>query len=576
MWRAILYVKFPQSRLPPMKVLSLHHGHDTSVTAFEDGRIVYHLELERLLSIKHFTGVQRPNAIPFVLENHVLPQLGWLYRDIDVINLGSTSVFGFDAWHETPFRRAISCNNCLDKPWHQWQENFQGKSQTFITVNHHVAHMAYAYYTSPFDHALLFSYDGEGDFECSSGHGVGNGNRLEYQGDLRHFVCDGLKNNSIGYTFAALGNLFPFVGKDELASAGKAMGFSSYGTPRDEWRAAVRHVIGQWLPHPQELVDRLGLDRTQVEDANHAVSRDLMATIQSECERYVAETVKRLRQMTGEDQLCLCGGCALNVLINSYLIEQGVKRLYVPPACSDCGVSLGGALYYWHNVCGAPHQPCGWHNPYLGDPVCNKHIVQEIFQGVCSNPNYTDLVAKLLPYDKLFIECAQRMSRGAIIAWAQDRGEIGPRALGNRSILCSPAIPGMKDTLNFKVKHREWWRPFAPICLSEHATEWFEIDHEQPYMLEAPRVRPEKAGQIPAVVHVDGTARLQTVRSDQNWKLYQLLQAFHQVTQIPILLNTSLNGRGQPIANDVKRILNLLVDTELDYAVVDNFLVGKK
>jgi len=261
----------------------------------------------------------------------------------------------------------------------------------------------------------------------------------------------------------------------------------------------------------------------------------------------------------GNRPLCIGGGCGLNVQINSRLLNDGVvERLYVPPACSDCGLSSGAALYYYHSIYGGDFNGLWWHDPYAGTDIMNKELLAQF---------------EPLKFHKVLESAAPRLANGEIAAWCQGRSEIGPRALGNRSILADPRREDMKDIINKRIKRRQYWRPFAPVCLEEDASEWFEIDHPQPYMLEAPMVRREKASTIPAVVHADGSSRLQTVNKWQNRRLYRLLSEFKKLTGVPILLNTSLNRKGYPICNDVKIVLDLLDGTSLDFAVVGNYLI---
>ena len=553
-----------------MKILSLHGGHDSTITLFEDGNILYHMELERVIEFKHFQANMYPHYMMDALYA-VLKFYGWSLEDIDVINLGSPVLDGMQCWDRTPF---IVPPIISSQTYTEWEGDWPRKNQKYIFVNHHVAHMAYAYYTSPFNMSLLFAYDGMGDNEVNTTHGVGYNGRLIFEGDILFSNPYHLEPNAIGQLYGNLCVVFKFLGNnniynDVLAVPGKAMGLSSYGKPVDKWRSKVREKVRKQESTFNDI-DVLKTELLQDLELRPdcQISQNLLATIQDECEQYVADTISILVEKTGLRKLCLSGGCALNVLINSNLINKKViDYLYVPPACSDCGVSLGGAFYYWHNVLGKEFTP-KWHTPYVGVYLHNVDRMMEI-------ANDLGLFVMTYPTDVLYKIIASLLRDGKMIGWAQDQAEIGPRALGNRSILCNPAIPDIKDKLNEKVKHREWWRPFAPVCLAEYASEWFEIDHEQPYMLEAPLVKEDKRGLIPGVTHVDNTARLQTVKLEQNEKLYKLLTVFYNKTGIPMLLNTSLNDKGKPIANSVDSILKLLKNTELDLVVIGNSVISK-
>lgn len=547
-----------------MKIISLHNGHDASVTAMEDGRILYHWELERHYEKRYIVGIYHGNLLAETLVGYCLPKLGWTVKDIDAICFAG--LYNEEQWSHTEFAPIIKDKHydALKTPSIQWKDQWRGREMRFFASLHHLNHMAYSYYTSPFDKALLFAYDGLGDFNITTMYGIGTGSEIECK---HNFLVDEppLLCNRIGLAFGALQKIFPFFTGIELGVPGKAMGLSSYGKPRDQWRAPIREFIsgyGRHMSEIQKIADDLGLRGHGPESS---VAQDFLATLQSESERYVVDLLTHLRDKHGIRKLCLSGGCALNVLINSKVVPL-FDQVHIPPACSDTGQSLGTVLYYWHHVLKYPHNGMSWHSPYLGDGLIDLELISNY------KTQYRNLTHKR--FDSGLVDrVATLLAEEKLVAWAHGRCEIGPRALGNRSILCSPTQPKMKDTLNQKVKHREWWRPFAPVCLAEDYKNWFEIEHEQPYMLEAPQVRkPELVG---AITHVDGTARLQTVRKAQNPLLHELISKFKEKTGIPMLLNTSLNGQGKPIANSVRAILDLLESSNLDYAVIDNYLFYK-
>lgn len=565
-----------------MKIISLHNGHDAAITAFEDGQILGHWELERVLNIKHFCGVDHSNEIADVLYNHVLPKLGWLQKDIDILVFA-----GCTEWRKTEFKNIVPKYDMLNNlmPYAESTAVLRDGITTVKTysVVHHVNHMAYAYFTSPFNKSLLFSYDGIGD-KTSSMAALGIDNKILVTHIFSQSVPIGTTNNGIGLAYSYLGRVFPFLGTDLLATAGKAMGLSSYGKPRDEWRKVIRSVITEWMPKPERLITELNLNKSDLADPMNKVAQDLMATIQDELELYLCETIKALKNephgvktiLKDIENLCLSGGCALNVQANTRLLtEKIIKNLYVPPACSDCGISIGAGLFVWHHILDNPFSGVAWHDPYKGDTLYNHPDEIKDFE-VWLKQNYPTIKAhKFISDSQVILNAATNLFNNKIIAWAQDRAEIGPRALGNRSILANPCNPDSKDIVNAKVKHREFWRPFAPIVIDSEAHDWFELDHNQPYMLEAPLALKEYSNRIPAVVHVDGTARAQTVSKTTNEKLWLLLKDFKMLKGVGVLLNTSLNDRGRPIANDLKDILNLLRDSELDVAYVGKWRFTK-
>lgn len=335
-----------------MKIISLHNGHDSSITAFEDNVILFHWELERVLNEKHFCAYDKGNEVAEVLYKHCLPRLNWKPEDIDIIGFTSDS-----EWFKTEFANFIPIYNALEykKPWAHGRIKLRNSNRDIdcYSVIHHVNHAAYAYYTSPFTNTLVYTYDGIGDL-VSGIYGIGEGNQLTILGELTKDPPFGLKPNAIGLTYSYLYRLFPFLNKGshvELSCAGKIMGLSSYGKPRNEWRESIRSVLNEWMPRPERLIKELSLNTTDLLDPMNAVTQDLSATIQDEAELFVLESIKTIKENFNKENLVMAGGCALNVQINSRLVnERVVKRLWVPPACSDAGLSIGNGLYIWWNI----------------------------------------------------------------------------------------------------------------------------------------------------------------------------------------------------------------------------------
>jgi carbamoyltransferase len=557
----------------------MHNGHDSSVTAFEDGKIVLHMELERHFGIKHLPGVDFGNAVGETLD-FSLSKLGWRHEDIDSVIFCGLRDWGGN-WTNTEFAEVTKNRvylNKIDQPCVTWSHWWRGLAMKFVGITHHVNHMAYSYYTSPFTDSVLFAIDGKGDFGINSTYGIGSGSAMKYLGNTSWDNSMEIPFANIGIAYSLLGVLFPFLGLDPLACAGKAMGLSSYGEAVDEWRTPVKNILFpedmceytdevdslSWVATKRTIERLKSLIDINYSDPGSKDVQNLMATIQDEFERYMVNVAKKLSDHYGIRAICIGGGCALNCQANSRILkERAVDKLYIPPACSDTGLSMGAGLYYWHNILGNEFKGCPRHNPYLGDCVLINHESSK------------KITKKSFETESLLDLVATKLAEGKIIAWAQGRSEVGPRALGNRSILCAPYPNEMKNIVNAKIKHREFWRPFAPVCMEEFASEWFEIDHPQPYMLECPLVRCEKRSLIPAVTHVDGTARIQTVNEQDNALLYGLLKKFKEKTKIPLLMNTSLNDRNKPIANDSRTIINMLENTELDYAVINNDFYGK-
>jgi len=456
-----------------MKYISIHNGHDSSVTAFDGAEIVMHFELERYYNKKHFCGSSFNNEIAESVDI-VLNRLGWNIEDIQTIVMGGLYPWSGGDWSKSEFKDIVTgmqYKRSLSQPYSMWSSIWRGRKRTFVAVTHHVNHMAYSYYTSPFNQSALLAIDGRGDFATNTAYGLGEKNKLTYFGNTNWDNKDDIAYNNIGITYSCLGRLFPFLGFDPLGAAGKAMGLSSYGKPVDHWRKNVRDVLfpndisgyddelGVWATTKatiETLKSTMSMTMT-FDDPRSKSAQDLMATIQDEVELYMVETVKKLGTIYEQDKMCLSGGCALNCQANTRIIqEKAIEKLYIPPACSDSGLSIGAGLYYWHNILGNDFQGRKNHTPYLGDSLLGQN-----------ESHSKSLNAVELTEDELIEKTTEKLMAGKIIAWAQGRSEIGPRSLGNRSIFCLPSPAKMKDVINEKVKHREFWRPFAPICTLE-------------------------------------------------------------------------------------------------------------
>ena len=294
---------------------------------------------------------------------------------------------------------------------------------------------------------------------------------------------------------------------------------------------------------------------------------DVAHAVQKVLETVMVEWGKKIHATTRAENLCVAGGVGLNIDANKrFLDEVGFKRLFVQPAASDTGIALGCALWGAHQILGLPRF---WEmkSASLGRVYTEKEI-EAAFQ------KYTDRII-VRRSKNVSGEAAQLIARGKIIGWFQGGSEYGPRALGNRSILCDARDPHMKDIVNKKVKHREPWRPFAASVLAEKQREWFELDHPSPFMLLAASVVKEKRSLVPSIVHVDGTCRIQSVTREQNAPYYELLQAFEKETGVPLVLNTSFNDAGEPIVETPEDALRCFLNTEMDVLVIEQYVVEK-
>jgi carbamoyltransferase len=294
--------------------------------------------------------------------------------------------------------------------------------------------------------------------------------------------------------------------------------------------------------------------------------RDMAASVQAVCEEVIFHLLTDLHRRTGLDAVCIAGGVAQNSVANGKLSRRTpFRRFYIPPAGHDAGTAIGAALWVQHQVLGQPRRIVK-QTAYTGSRFATSEVqafLQE--RGVAH---------RMVDDESLFAEVADCLAGGGVVGWFQGRAEFGPRALGNRSILADPRRTDAKDLLNAKVKRRESFRPFAPSILQEHVAEYFEVDDEVPYMEKVFPIRPEKQGVIPAVTHVDGSGRLQTVSEATNPRYYGLIRAFYERTGVPILLNTSFN-ENEPIVNSPEHALDCYLRTNMDMLVMENCVVRR-
>jgi carbamoyltransferase len=438
----------------------------------------------------------------------------------------------------------LSCVQC-DEPHFRWH---------FIA--HHLTHAASAFHASPFPRAAVLTLDGRGE-TTTTGYAVGNGTKLEWLGHV-HLP------NSLGLLYAEVTTYLGFLHScDEY----KVMALASFGKPRfhKDFRDIVRiGKRGQYIIKAPRLEERFGPARRPGEKLTRR-HYDIAASLQNVLEETVLELARWLHGQCSEENLCLAGGVALNCVMNARLRDDGpFRRVWVQPAAGDAGTALGAAL--WVDACarGADQRSYVMEHAYLGPGYSDAEI--EEF-----------LLWTKVPYRKLknvASETADLLVQDKIIGWFQGRMEFGPRALGARSILASPIHAHMQVRLN-EIKDREDFRPVAPVVLEEEAGNWFVGAHASPFMMFVHDVRRRKAKDIPAVRHVDGTARIQTVNREQCPRYYDLLKAFQARTGVPVLVNTSFNTRGEPIVCTPRDAVECFWTSPLDALVIGSYLLEK-
>jgi predicted NodU family carbamoyl transferase len=531
---------------------AIHAGHDGNACRL-DGSILLHLELERLTRTKHFFLM--PNEYPFIrctaLFDQALPvsprRTATICHSIhaDAFNLGDVT-FSFDDPRPPAMNRI-----------------FPGTAMCLL--DHHFAHACAAWLTRPpeMEEADILAYDGWGLYT----------DRVFF--DRSQKMVDS--------TVLGLGMLWAHVSWALFRNPqqeGKAMGLAAYGTPSSAMEdGLLEHlaVMSEFncTGDPAERIRKKSLLIPRAGDiigkryrtlAGDGWKRDLARTLQDLSRRLVLEYLAARRT---SENLCMAGGVALNGYINQALMEEGIyRRVHVPPACGDDGLALGACLWMaWRDGARRMNRPVdimygGRHYPV------DEALVRNLVLG-------TDMTIRHCPPPHLQSQTAGLLASGKIVGWYQGRSEIGPRALGNRSILADPRDPGMKDRLNARVKHREPFRPFAPAVLAERTDDWFVGVREGRYMLHICRFKDEARARVPSVVHVDGTGRIQTVRREDNDRFYDLLRAFENLTGVPILLNTSFNDNNEPIVDTPRDAFRTFASTEMDVLVLGDWIVEK-
>jgi carbamoyltransferase len=444
----------------------------------------------------------------------------------------------------------ILYNQVFDSDYPLLKEIFY-ECNEFKLMPHHNAHAACGYYQSEFDEALIFTFDGGGnDYGVINSTCVfeGKGNEIKqiYNSRIDYGVAYGM----LGQAMKEIPNNYD---ASALVYAGKVMGICAYGKVVDQLKDPIRRYYSHGSL--ETLGSEIGLDLT-----NHSIegqlSYDIAATSQFIFEELLFDFIKKYFE-NKKTNVVFSGGCALNVLFNQKLkeyITQNGFDLYVPPNPNDCGLSIGQYLLQTAQKI----KP----NPYSGFEILDEDNL--------------DTYSKKYNFQKSTPEkIVSLISSGKIGGVVRGYSEVGPRALGNRSIICDPSFKDMKDILNFKVKFREWFRPFAPVCREEDRNLYFENAYPSEYMSYAPTVRENYREKLPSITHFDGTARLQTARKDQHEFFYDILTEMNNVGKIPIILNTSFNIKGKPILTTIEDAFYVLENTELDFLVIQDTLIEK-
>ena len=459
-------------------------------------------------------------------------------------------------------------------------------------VEHHMAHLASAFFVSPFEEAAVVSVDGFGDF-ASSMWGVGRGKRIELA-DRIYFP------HSLGLFYLAITQ---YLGFPNYGDEYKVMGLAPYGQPTEmeKMRRLVKLLpegrfeleLDYFLHHSEGVAmvwengePTIGRVFSQSLEALFGPIRkkdepletkhwNIAASAQAMYEEAFFHILDHVQKKTNMKALALAGGCAMNSVANGKILERsGFKDVYVQSAAGDAGGAIGAAYAVWHQELGNPRgfemRHAYWGPEYSSDEIADllERRTNDLEEQACN-------VARIDDEADLCRRTAQAISEGKVIGWFQGRMEWGPRALGNRSILGDPRRADMKDILNLKIKRRESFRPFAPSILREQVKDWFETDYDVPFMLQVFQIQESRRHEIPAVTHVNGSGRLQTVTEDQNSRYYRLIKTFGDLTGVPILLNTSFN-ENEPVVCRPEEALSCFLRTKMDVLVIGDYLIERR
>ena len=584
--------------------------HDSAAALVRDGEIVSAAQEER------FTRKKHDSRFPSNAVEYCLSQEGIGLSDVDFVAFYDKPFLKFERLLETyvafaprglrsfamamPLwvREKLFQKNLLHNELKQFSKEFDWE-HSLLFAEHHQSHAASAFYPSPFEDALILTMDGVGEWATTS-VALGSGNKLEIIKEI-HFP------HSLGLLYSAFTY---YTGFKVNSGEYKVMGLAPYGSPR-----FAKQILDHLIDLKADGSFRLNLDyfnyctgltmtnskfdslfegpRRKPEELLTQRHMDLAASVQVILEEVVLRMTRALAAETGKKNLCLAGGVALNCVANGRLLRDGrFERIWIQPAAGDAGGALGAALAAYHSFKGQPRKPnrcCdNMKGSYLGPEFSQVEIERRL---TATRAKYM-----VLGDDELLDACADALESEKAVGWFQGRMEFGPRALGGRSILGDARSPKMQSMLNLKVKFRESFRPFAPSVLREHVCEWFELDQDSPYMLLVANVLEQRRkpmteaeqglfgieklniprSDIPAVTHVDYSARIQTVHKETNPRYYALIRRFNERTGCPVIVNTSFNVRGEPIVGTPEDAFRCFMGTDMEVLAIGNCFLRKE
>lgn len=570
--------------------INAFHG-DASACIYKDGQLIAASEEERFRRIKHWAGFPS-EAIEFCLN-----EAGITIQDVDYIAVSRDPKANFGKKVLTALKNRLSVANMANRVRNlqkaasiedalasHFQITKASLKPKIINVEHHRSHLASAFFASPYEDAAVVSIDGFGDFS-STMTGIGRGNQIEILETVSY-------PHSLGIFYSTFTQ---FLGFPHYGDEYKVMGLAPYGVPK--YADLLKEVLIfkddgffelnlKYFNHPQKgvqmvweggvpsmealytdkLLQTFGSARKHDEPLSQ-YHKDLAASVQRICEKLIFHILNHLQKKTGLKKVCIAGGVAQNSVANGKILaETAFEELYIPPAGHDAGTAIGAALWVYNQTLKKPRTEPMLHG-YFGSQYQNDAIESLLIEkGICY---------KKLDDERLFDTVSDCLTNRGVVGWFQGRAEFGPRALGHRSIIADPRRYDAKEILNSKIKRRESFRPFAPSIMKEYAHNYFEQGGHVPFMEKVFQIKEAKRKEIPAVTHVDGSGRVQTVDKALQPKYHGVIEAFFKKTGVPILLNTSFN-ENEPIVNSPEEALDCFLRTKMDMLVMENIVITRE
>ena len=570
--------------------INAYHG-DSAACVFKDGKLIAAIEEERLRRVKHWAGFPS-ESIKFCLD-----ECGISIQDVDYVTISrdpSANIYkkithSFKSFVSFKIlkdrlkntKKVVSIKQELSSIFDISEEEIKAE---FYNIEHHRSHMASAFFASPFSESAILSIDGFGDF-TSTMIGAGKGGKIEVLDSV-------IYPHSVGVFYTAFTQ---YLGFEHYGDEYKVMGLSPYGKPTlmDKVRDVLIiknnglfEINKKYFKHPKEgvsmswengdpfieniysdyMVKVFGRARLKNEEITQ-FHKDLASSIQRVTEELIFHILNHLQKKTGSKNICIAGGVAQNSVANGKILDNtSFEKMYIPPATHDAGTAIGSVLWLYNHIQGNDRIESQKHS-YFGAKFSDDEVEGFCKENGISYNRYDD--------DELLEVVTDQLINAGVIGWFQGRAEFGPRALGHRSIICDPTRDDAKELINSKIKRREPFRPFAPSILKEFVGEYFEKTDDVPFMEKVFQFKEDKKKKFKAVVHIDGSGRLQSVDKDIEPKYYNLIKKFYDKTGVPILLNTSFN-ENEPIVNTPAEAYDCFARTSMDMVVMGNVVVTER